>query len=150
MLVLRHQTRVPILMVCLGLASATGCQVLGIPSYRADMGGTPVDPYTDGEIPGGDIACPPGVLPPMPGWLAAWHAKKELPQPPAYPRFLPLPTRPMFSPRASDAPIPMQGDAVGPMAAPRVHYGHWPSAGDGGPPGWPPENAATGSVSPLP
>ena len=54
-------------------------------------------------------SCPPDWLSPLPHrdfvgfpvpkWWADWKAKKDLPDPPAYPRFHPLPSRPMFQPR---------------------------------------------------
>ncbi len=57
-------------------------------------------------------ACPPGLFPPLPawghstwacpGWYTAWRARRDLPDPPPYPRFHPLPTRPMFQPPATD------------------------------------------------
>lgn len=108
-----------ILLVCGYLASGTGCHVLRIPSYRADPGcGDLAAGY-----PGGEQSCAPTVLPPLPGWLAAWHEKKQTPQPPDFPRFQPLPTRPMFT-------QPKMQTGVGTGAA--IHYGHWPSAEDGG------------------
>ncbi len=122
----------PILLVCALVATSTGCQVLGIPSYRAETG------HVSGHMPGSpglseqpttQLVCDgdscrevevsefevsecgemgaPRVLPPLPGWLGRWHAKKELPDAPEYPRFQPLPTRPMFSqaPEVAVAPI---------------------------------------------
>ena len=65
--------------------------------------------------------CPPGFFPPLPAgffsscrdwspvsfpvpaWWAEWRAKKDLPEPPPYPRFHPLPTRPVFQPRPVSA-----------------------------------------------
>lgn len=41
-----------------------------------------------------------------PQWWSRWRAKRELPEPPDYPRFHPLPTRPMFSP----PPPPLAAD----------------------------------------
>jgi hypothetical protein len=41
---------------------------------------------------------------PVPGILARWHAEKELPEGPEYPRFHPLPTRPMLAPRPDAVP----------------------------------------------
>ena len=79
--------QIPILAASMILASSAGCQLLGIPSYRSD--GPAVQQCQDD--------CPPGVLPPMPGWLAKWCHKEKVPQPPQHPRFQPLPTRPMFS-----------------------------------------------------
>lgn len=114
-----------ILLVCAHLASGTGCHVLRIPSYRADAGcGDSGAGYHGGDVyPAADMECPPTVLPPLPGWLAAWHEKKKTPQPPDYPRFQPLPTRPMFTPPKTQA-----GLGVGSA----VNYGHWPSAENGG------------------
>ena len=95
-----------ILLVCGLLTSSAGCQCLGIPSYRADSGGEPLgnagfDPQYDQYSPYdcADAPCPPGILPPPPGWLAKWKSRRDLPEPPPYPRFHPLPTRPMFSPK---------------------------------------------------
>ncbi|HBE67826.1 MAG TPA: hypothetical protein DDW52_06725 [Planctomycetaceae bacterium] len=69
-----------------------------------------------------------GLLPaiPVPGWFANWRAKRELekalPDAPEYPRFHPLPTRPMFAPQpgasASEAGFPtaaMPGDHIVPL-----------------------------------
>ncbi len=102
-----------ILLVCSLLASSPGCQVIGIPSYRLD-GSTGYSADYAGNAAQGQSCfvgeaslecpsdeCPPTVLPPLPGWLAAWKAKRDLPDPPAYPRFHPLPTRPMFEPSNS-------------------------------------------------
>ena len=87
-----HQLRAIILIVCLVMPIATGCQVLGIPSYRSDCVG--------GQIDSCQSSCPPTVLPPlpiMPAWLSRFHRESQE-EPPPYPRFHPLPTRPMFSP----------------------------------------------------
>ena len=112
---------IPILLVYALLATSTGCQMLGIPSYRADSGGlghhldahlaehSPAQMVCDGnscyevvmDESGGMGA--PRVLPPLPGWLGRWHTKKDLPEAPEYPRFQPLPTRPMFSPAPGSA-----------------------------------------------
>jgi hypothetical protein len=98
-----------ILLVSAVLATASGCQVLGIPSYRADSGqlaghqspqmvcvGDSCSEVMVGE--GEEMLGAPRVLPPLPGWLGRWHAKKNIPEAPDHPRFHPLPTRPMFSP----------------------------------------------------
>ena len=114
-----------ILLVCGSLASGTGCHVFRIPSYRVDSGCG--DMLTGHPV--GNAECPPTVLPPLPGWLAAWHKKKQTPQPPAFPRFQPLPTRPMFSPPPSQAGF---GAPPGFGGAADVKYGHWPPAENGG------------------
>lgn len=152
------------------LTSGSGCQILHIPSYRVNESGErgvccseygPEIPF-DGELQGNATeACRPGLLPPtplwmhagfpVPGWWAEWKAKRNLPEPAPYPRFQPLPTRPIFSPRpdATAAGLPLEmppsvtGSAVpwpvaphhqpapvgGSMApAPPVQagYGRWP------------------------
>jgi hypothetical protein len=107
----RRPHKLVILLVFGLLTTSSGCQVLGIPSYRADQADArwspPVEPggcldtswypLEDhlGECPTG---CSAGILPPLPHWLAERRAKSQLPEPPAFPRFHPLPTRPMFSP----------------------------------------------------
>lgn len=67
----------------------SGCTLVHIPSYRLE------------ECAAESYTSPPALLPtiPLPGWLARWKAEKDLPQPPAAPRFHPLPTRPMFEPQ---------------------------------------------------
>lgn len=72
---------------------STGCSLLGVPSQR----------YSD---TGCQPSCPSGPVPalPLPGCLAEWHAEKELPKAPAFPRFHPVPTRPMFSQQELDYP----------------------------------------------
>lgn len=112
-----------IVLVCLMLASGSGCQVLGIPSYRADAptGFSSVGSDTGfhaGQLASSPAACPPGILPPKPTWLCqkpAWlqklcdkHHKEDLPEAPEYPRFHPLPTRPMFAPRPQPQGIAQQ------------------------------------------
>lgn len=103
----------------------TGCNVLGVPSYRADaVGGLPEQvchsPENTGFTADGE-ACPPGVLPPLPGWLHRWHAKQDIPAPAAYPRFHPLPTRPMFEPDPLSAAE--FGNGLYGVAAPVTEYG---------------------------
>jgi hypothetical protein len=86
---------VAILLFCGILASSSGCHIVGIPSYRADS-----QAALGQSCLAEEEACPIGVLPPalpLPGWLAKWKAEQDLPTPPSYPRFHPLPTRPMFS-----------------------------------------------------
>ena len=68
----------------ISLLAGSGCSLFGIPSQRF------------GDV-GCAAACDSGPLPPLPGKLAEWQAEKELPTAPAYPRFHPLPTRPMFA-----------------------------------------------------
>ena len=109
------------IVLLFSLLTSGGCQVLRIPSYRADCGAFP-----ESQLGGAacDQECPPGFLPPLafpampavlasgvpvPGWWADWRARQDLPEAPPYPRFHPLPTRPMFSPH----PAP-----VGQMASP--------------------------------
>lgn len=103
---LPHQIR--ILLFCAVLTMASGCQVLGIPSYRADAGQVPgyqspqmacVGDSCSGVMMDehGEMLGAPRVLPPLPGWLGRWHAKKNLPEAPDHPRFHPLPTRPLFN-----------------------------------------------------
>jgi hypothetical protein len=100
------------------LTSGSGCQILHIPSYRVHEGTDGGELCSDfgperplgSEGPSGTFeGCEPGFLPPaptwvhagfpVPGWWAEWKAKRNLPEPAPYPRFQPLPTRPMFSPR---------------------------------------------------
>ncbi len=100
-----------ILVLFWTLTSGSGCQVLNIPSYRADSCSSAAS-YSPAEVVGPNAACPPGFLPPLPawihagvpvpGWWAEWKAKKDLPEPAPYPRFQPLPTRPMFSPQTRE------------------------------------------------
>ncbi len=117
-----------------------GCQVIGIPSYRADDGcGYPVADMSTSScsVPGGfdsecapfcESQCPPGIIPPLPvlpGWLAEWRMRraeeKARPQAPEYPRYHPLPTRPMFSPRKPDLPtMPQQAVRYGQMQSPEA------------------------------
>ena len=123
----------PILLLFCWLTSGSGCAVLNIPSYRADYC-TPAgaDCFDGGEtiseasgMSGQTLAnnCEPGFLPPLPMWLntgipaprcwAEWKANKDLPEPAPYPRFQPLPTRPMFSSRGQDVPLQAYGGAGG-------------------------------------
>lgn len=121
-----------ILLVFFWLTSGGGCQLLQIPSYRADSC-VPSDSFSS-DFPHSreclDVVsdCPPGILPPLPGWtqsgcLARWKAQKDLPPPAPYPRFHPLPTRPMFSPSPSRLPY---ADGVTGMPAPAIPYGQMP------------------------
>lgn len=115
----------------------SGCHVLGIPSYRADAGlGSAEGAVACSDAQCSDVQCPPTVLPPLPGWLAARRAKKDLPQPAPYPRFHPLPTRPMFSPAETNFGADWPGEAAG--------FGHWPSASEGGLP------ASVGAMTAMP
>lgn len=109
-----HQIR--ILLVSAVLTTASGCQVLGIPSYRADsghhLGYQPAEMMCVGDSCSEVIASEhdemlgaPRVLPPLPGWLGRWHAKKNLPEAPDHPRFHPLPTRPLFSATSAGAEV---------------------------------------------
>lgn len=89
-----------ILLFCVLLASGTGCQILGIPSYRSDgmSYGSTADACASADC--SEIDCPPTVLPPI--GLLPWfsrYRKEEEPEAPPFPRFHPLPTRPMFSPQ---------------------------------------------------
>lgn len=90
-----------------------------------------------------------GLLPPIPvpmcfaNWKAKRELEKALPVAPDYPRFHPLPTRPMFAPKPgtggqiyASAADP-QGHILGPqanqpMTTPQMpyEYGHMPSATD--------------------
>lgn len=102
------------------LASSAGCQLVGIPSYRSDQGSNQCE-----------SDCPPGLLPPTPGWLARLHHKEKLPQPPQHPRFQPLPTRPMFS------QDPRRPEGLGRLPNTMVQgagsvYGRFPNAQNGG------------------
>ena len=103
-----------ILLVCGVLATAPGCQVLGIPSYRADIVGGELADGSCGEF---DMACAsPQPLPPLPGFFGRWQARRALPDPPEYPRFQPVPTRPMYSPRAAGDPQASYGKLPAPEA----------------------------------
>lgn len=116
----RHWSPVAIVLVCLIFSTCTGCHVLGIPSYRSGGGeqfplapdcgegiaaceGGVCGPISADAASAGEYRT--GLLPPipMPMWYANWKAKREfeaaLPDAPEYPRFHPLPTRPMFSPQ---------------------------------------------------
>ncbi len=84
----KNVTHIALAFTCF-VMNVCGCAVVQIPSYRLE------------ECAAESYAAPPIVLPampsvPMPGWLAHWKAEKDLPKPPAAPRFHPLPTRPMF------------------------------------------------------
>ncbi len=120
-----------ILLLSLVLTSGSGCQVLQIPSYRADVvdrfacqessfDTQSRDPSADSycsnpsSLDPADPSCPPSLLPPIPvwnvstwagpAWYVDWKARRALPEPPAYPRFHPLPTRPMFQPAPAHYP----------------------------------------------
>lgn len=90
------------ILLVFGLITS-GCHVLSIPAYPMD--GLGAQAASDAC----DDSCPPDWLSPLPRrefvgwpvpkWWADWKARKDLPEPPAYPRFHPLPTRPMFQPR---------------------------------------------------
>ena len=124
------------------LATGSGCQLLPIPSYRADQAGL-VDDYgghVDG-FEGGygdedycDNECPPGwPVIPMPRWYAKWREKESLPEGPDFPRFHPLPTRPMFSPRPGDRnayPNGMGMDNMGAAQFGPPTYGSLPSSSE--------------------
>lgn len=139
-----------ILLVFGLLTSGSGCQVLNIPSYRVDapgrLRGADVAGYSQVgcefddpmHTPNSvgclvDQDCPPGFFPPLGGWMdcglpvpawyADWRAKKDLPEPAPYPRFHPLPTRPMFQPR----PVSDISQWGASMAAP-IPYGQLPTA----------------------
>jgi len=120
----RQRPQPVILLLFCWLTSGSGCAVLNIPSYRADSCG-PAECATsnfagsaaasgNSGIPVDDN-CPAGFLPPLPvwlhsgipvpGWWVAWKAKKDLPEPAPFPRFQPLPTRPMFSPQGQDVTL---------------------------------------------
>ncbi len=129
-------TATRVLGVLLALA-CSGCHVLRIPSYRSDSSPDGYSTYSSATLSGSDAlcsdsdaVCPPGILPPLPHWLAKWrHQEEELPKPPDSPRFHGLPTRPMFSQRKiSDYSIPDE------LASPPT-YGelpasnHWRSPG---------------------
>lgn len=119
-----------ILLVFGILTSGSGCHVLNIPVNPAGGGcgvkscgtricgtgicqGTPtrsVEPHYYSAGVALDGSCPPDWLSPLPRreivglpvpkWWADWRAKKDLPEPPPYPRFHPLPSRPMFQPQS--------------------------------------------------
>ncbi len=87
----RFGSQSPLGLLALGclLMLSGGCAIVQIPSYRLE------------ECASESYSSPPIMLPPapsipVPGWLARWKAEKNLPKPPAAPRFHPLPTRPMF------------------------------------------------------
>ncbi len=129
-----HPPQIPILLLFGLLTSGGGCQVLNIPSYRADSCGaagfasmssseTGASESSCGTELGGMPLndCPPSFLPPIPvwrpvgvpipGWWAEGKAKRDLPEPAPYPRFQPLPTRPMFSPPVQALPMNSLGAA---------------------------------------
>ena len=119
----------------------TGCQVLAIPSYRHDSPGDWAG-YADqgrafaAESDSAALQCAPyedlasemcdttervSLIPPIPipaclgtRW-SAWKAKRAIPPGPDRPRFLPLPTRPMFEPRPGALPA-LTGLAGGDLA----------------------------------
>jgi hypothetical protein len=64
------------------------------------------------------LAIPVIPLPPMPAFLAEWRAKQQLPEAAPYPRFHPLPVRPMFAP--GPAPVPIAAP-LSPIAEPTVY-----------------------------
>ncbi len=85
-------------LVAACLPIVTGCRILGIPSDRYQDANWTVTPEAVGGCHPADSY---GPLPPancVPGWLARWRAQKDLPEAPNYPRYHPLPTRPMFAP----------------------------------------------------
>lgn len=99
-----------ILLVFGILTSGSGCHVLSIPVNQAG-GGCGVEscaveirqaiPTRSAEphyYSAGDTL--DGSCLPVPKWWADWRAKKDLPEPPPYPRFHPLPSRPMFQPQS--------------------------------------------------
>lgn len=175
-----------IVLVCAFISTASGCQVLGIPSYRGPVSASAGRGF--GNALGGSLGCAvggdctqgtcgdsacasgacttarhpilsriakgarcgtlgnhgrdqlasgsiaeaetyrTGLLPPIPvpGWLADWQAKRDLeealPEAPEYPRFHPLPTRPMFESQPGTSamevgfsPTAMPGDHRVPM-----------------------------------
>ena len=83
-----------------------------------------------------DGSCPPDWLSSLPhrefvGWpvpkrWADWKAKRDLPEPPPYPRFQPLPTRPMFQPRPSLDTNTGDDDHWGGRSPAPTQYGHLP------------------------
>lgn len=109
-----------------------------------------------------DVSCPPDwLLPlperpavswpvsqlgwPVPKWWVEWRAKRDLPDAPAYPRFHPLPTRPMFQPRSMPAqeyfgtppPVPAYGE----LPSAPLGRGSWQS---------PPASGAASAADTLP
>jgi hypothetical protein len=161
-MILRPPTILILLLFSL-LTSGSGCQIMHIPSYRvgeslergALCSGSDGVATANGEYPGDSVeGCPPGFLPPapvflrqvplwmhagipVPAWWAEWKAKRDLPEPAPYPRFQPLPTRPIFSPRPDGGAGTLPLGIPGPIAAP------WPAE---------PRNQVpmNGSVIPVP
>ncbi len=99
----------------LAVMGLSGCHVIGLPSYRYDAATTGQassmnceNGYCTQDSVTED--CQGGILPPMPGWLAEWRMrrqqKEDLPEAPEFPRFHPLPTRPVFEARPGDDNIP--------------------------------------------
>ncbi|MEO8271907.1 MAG: hypothetical protein ABI557_19445, partial [Aureliella sp.] len=145
----RLNTTRPILLVLGMLASGSGCHVLNIPSYRADsqcgLPGHFAADYnyvhcefcepdsagyaTDGVYPPGLLHSMGGMMHcglPVPTWYAEWKAKRDLPEPAPYPRFHPLPTRPMFQSRPVSAEDPWNASSLAPAP-----YGQIPAAETG-------------------
>lgn len=61
---------------------------------------------------------------PVPGFLAEWHARKHQPEAPPFPRFHPLPVRPMFAPAPAAQALPAAvGDSEPVVTSPATSAG---------------------------
>ncbi len=96
--------RITNLLLQLGIVSTTmlctGCSLLGIPSHRLDNA---CQEDHCSSMASGNCSPLPSELP-MPACLAKWRDEKKLPKAPSFPRFHPLPTRPIFDTRETDLP----------------------------------------------
>lgn len=120
----------PIVLVLAFLASGSGCQMMNAPCG----GVASIDRFACGVGSQCEACYPPGGNPEfdeftalevarrgwvLPGFGARWGREESVEASPPFPRFHPLPTRPMFepwTPAAGDGGIPSHG-AGGPTPA---------------------------------